>query len=236
MPTETIIDIEGLSFAYDENLALKYVSLSVYDWDFFGIIGPNGGGKTTLIKLILDLLPLKKGRIEIFNQSPKKVSPSRIGYVPQEKHYNKGFPIPVIDVVLMGRLSKKRIVSRYNKKDKEIACKSLHSVGIDHLYNKQMLHLSGGQKQRVAIARALASEPEILILDEPSTGIDPKSHDQLYELLEELNKTITIVMISHDLGCLIKRANGIAYVNKKVIVKRGDELSRKDIYDFYHTF
>lgn len=233
---EELINIKNLNFSYEKTTVLKNVSFSVYKGEFFGIIGPNGGGKTTLIKLILNLLPHKKGQIKIFSQDPKNVLANRIGYVPQEKNYNKGFPISVLDVVLMGRLSKKKLISRYNKRDRELAHNALCSVGVEKLYKKQMQNLSGGQKQRVAIARALVSEPDMLILDEPSTGIDPKSHHQLYELLDELNQKMTVIMISHDLGCMMKRADSVAYVNKSVVVKRGKELENKNIYEFYHSF
>lgn len=233
--SEVIIELKNVTFSYNNNLAvLDNVSLRVYKNDLYGIIGPNGGGKTTIFKLILGLLNPKKGNVKILNQEPKIVS-KKIGYVPQEKVINKGFPVSVMDVVLMGRLSKKNIFSYYNSIDKDIALKSLKTVGMKNMKGKLINELSGGEKQRVYIARALASQPEILLLDEPSTGIDPKFHSEFYSLIKEINKNITIVLISHDLECLSSLATGIAYVNKMLTEKRKEDIKEKNFHDFYHT-
>ncbi len=233
--TSPIVEINNASFAYyGKNTILEDVNLMINQGDFFGIIGPNGGGKTTLIKLILGLLKPDKGSIKVLDNKPQKVS-HLIGYVPQEKYSNKGFPISVKDVVLMGRLSDKKLFSFYTKEDHDIVKESLRFVEMEHYINKQMEELSGGQKQRIYIARALSARPEILLLDEPSTGIDPKFHDELYGLLGKINEHMTVIAVTHDLECLFDRVTGIAYVNQKVTEKRGEALQHKNFFDLYHS-
>ncbi len=233
--TEPVIIFNDVSFAYSgKDMILHDASLMVNRGELFGIIGPNGGGKTTLIKLILGLLKPDKGSITVFNKKPHIVS-HLIGYVPQEKDVNKNFPISVKDVVLMGRLAKKRLFSFYTERDLDIVRESLRFVEMDSHIDKQMDELSGGQKQRIYIARALSTKPEILLLDEPSTGIDPKFHDELYGLIDRINKHVTIIVVTHDLECLSNRVTSIAYVNRKVTVKKSDELTRENFFDLYHT-
>ncbi|MFW5799850.1 MAG: metal ABC transporter ATP-binding protein [Spirochaetota bacterium] len=230
-----IVEIENLSFTIDNDVPiLDNISLTVYDGDLFGIIGPNGGGKTTLFKLLLGIYKANKGKISLFGKSLYELD-KYIGYVPQEKISNRGFPISVLDVVMMGRIARLNLFQRYKDRDREIAIKSLDRVGISDLYNKDIHNLSGGLKQRVYIARALATEPDMLLLDEPSTGIDPKFHNELYDLIRDLNKEITVMLITHDLKCLSEMASGIAYINRKAIVRRRDEIKEENFYDFYHT-
>lgn len=232
-----IIQLDNVYFQYDKTkMILEDVSFTVKKGEFVGIIGPNGGGKTTLLKLMLGLLTPTSGNVSLYNRTTKeKTKNSKIGYVPQEKMYNYGFPISVMEVVLMGRLSKKKLLSLYNKNDKTIAKQCLNKVGMLDFADKQMQYLSGGQKQRVYIARALASEPNILLLDEPTTGIDPKFHHEFYELINELNKDNTVISVSHDLECLSKNVSKIVYVNKKVNVKSGTELKDVNFHELYHT-
>ncbi len=233
--TKPIVEIENVSFHYDKAAPiLQDISFSIFEGEFFGIIGPNGGGKTTLLKLLLGILSPKSGFVKIFDEFPDLVK-RQLGYVPQEKDFNKGFPVSVLEVVLMGRLSKKKLFSRYNSDDIDIAMETLKSVNMESFSKRQINELSGGQKQRIYIARALTSKPKILLLDEPSAGIDPKFHNEFYELMKEINKTITIIIVTHDIECLSKIATGIAYINKRATIKRGKAISEKAFFEVYHT-
>ncbi|MBW1981419.1 MAG: ABC transporter ATP-binding protein [Deltaproteobacteria bacterium] len=222
---EPIIEIEDLWFAYDTIPVLKEVNLTVYSGDFLVLLGPNGGGKTTLLKIMLGLLKPQKGTVRIFGESPRQAS-QRIGYMPQHIHLKQSFPISVFDVVLMGRLRHRAPGwSRYTAEDKEAARKALERVEMWDYQARRIGELSGGQQQRVFIARALVDEPEALFLDEPTASVDTKHQTDLFEILRQLNEKVTIVVVSHDVGIISSHVKSVACVNQQVYYHDSGELS-----------
>jgi len=210
-----IIEIKNLSFGYDKQKILEDINLNVEEKDFLAIIGPNGGGKSTLLKLILGINPVKTGSIKTFGETPKK-NLSKIGYVPQNTNVNTDFPIKVIEVVLMGHIGTKRPLFGYAEEEKMCALGALAQVSMEKFANEKIGSLSGGQRQRVMIARALCAHPQILILDEPTASIDIEGQKQIYKLLEDLNKFITIIVVSHDISVIMQYANKVVHINKKL--------------------
>ncbi len=225
------IEIQEVSFRYDERQILKDVNLTIWPYDSICIVGPNGGGKTTLIKLIIGLLSPDAGTITIFGKHPDTAHQC-IGYVPQFAQYDRQFPISVQEVVCMGRIGKS-FTGRYNKKDKDKTLEALNEVGLADLVDRSFSALSGGQRQRVLIARALASGGKILILDEPTSNMDRESAAHLFDLLRELNKRMTILMVTHDVGFASTFFTRIACVNREVIIHPTSELTGKLIRDMY---
>ncbi len=221
----SLIEIKKLSFAYGKDTVLENIDLEVRERDFLAIIGPNGGGKSTLLKLILGIISSKSDTIKIYNQKPM-ANLSDIGYVPQNTNINVNFPIKVIEVVMMGHIKgkKEREKSKnffhryfkigYNEFEKSCALESLREVGMAEFADKKIGSLSGGQRQRVMIARALCAKTKILILDEPTASIDVSGQRQIYELLKFLNKSITIIVVSHDISVILGYANRVAHINK----------------------
>ncbi len=212
MERKEIIKLENVSFGYSQEEFLKNVNISVYENDFLGVIGPNGGGKTTLLKLILGLLEPEKGSISVFGKTPKQ-SRESVGYLSQFKNIDFDFPITALEIVLLSRVGKK-LFKRYTKQDREAAEKALKNLGIWHLRNNKLSELSGGEKQRVFVARALANEPKALLLDEPTSNLDMHIQEEFYETLKKLNKKIAIVIVDHDLETVSKYAKEIVCVNK----------------------
>ena len=206
-----LINIKNLFFKYQKTEVLENVNLTIKDDDFLAIIGPNGGGKSTLLKLILGLLPLQSGTIE------KNIENNQVGYVPQNTNLNIDFPITALEVVLMGHISSKKRLFGYSKDEISCAIESLNQVGMKDFANKKIGDLSGGQRQRVFIARALCSNPKIMLLDEPTASIDVQGQQEIYELLRELNKTICIVVVSHDLSILLNYAKNVAHINRGLV-------------------
>ena len=212
--SNNLIEVKNLSFAYRKDLVLKDINFTLQEGDFFAITGPNGGGKSTLIKLILGLLKPLKGSVKLNNL--KKVD---IGYVPQNTNVNLEFPITVLDVVMMGNgekhKSKKFFNIGYSSFEIECAKHSLSKVGMEGFLDNKISDLSGGQRQRVMIARAICSHPKLLVLDEPTSNIDVNGQKEIYKLLKELNKEITILVITHDLTVISNYANKVLYVNQE---------------------
>ncbi|HHD81763.1 MAG TPA: ABC transporter ATP-binding protein [Campylobacterales bacterium] len=209
----SIIQIENLSFSYEKQKILENINLNVEERDFLAIIGPNGGGKSTLLKLILGIYPIKDGTIRTFGELPQK-NLAKIGYVPQNTNVNTNFPIKVIEVVLMGHIGTKRPLFGYAQEEKMCALGALAQVGMEKYANEKIGALSGGQRQRVMIARALCAHPQILILDEPTASIDVEGQKQIYELLKQLNEQITIIVVSHDISVIMQYANKVVHINK----------------------
>ena len=228
---KTVVDISTVSFSYDDRPILSNVTLSINHLDSVCIVGPNGGGKTTLIKLILGLLEPKSGEISLLGQKPKEAR-HRIGYVPQYASYDTQFPISVREVVRMGRLGNS-LYGRYSKEDSRMALAALEEVGLGSFATRSFTALSGGQRQRVLIARALASGGDILILDEPTANIDRDSESHFYDLLRELNQRMTILMVTHDVGFASSFFNRIACVNREVVIHPTSELTGQLIQDMY---
>lgn len=190
-----LIETKNLSLGYDNNIVLKDLNIQVEDSDFICIVGPNGSGKSTLVKGLLGLIKPKKGEI-IYN-----IKQNFIGYMPQETKVDSNFPASVFEIVLSGTLNRIGLFSFYTKKEKELAFKNLKILGIEDLKDKSFCDLSGGQRQKVLLARSLCSTSKLLILDEPSNNLDSKSKEELYKIINDLNKKhhIAIMMITHDL-------------------------------------
>lgn len=232
MDSKPIIEIDHVSFSYEGLHALEDVSFTVHERDFISIVGPNAGGKTTLMKLILGLLKPSRGTVRVFGQPPAKTR-SRIGYMPQHASLDPFFPVSVLDVVLMGRLGNGHTFGLFRRNDREAAMEALREVEMYPFRQRSFSTLSGGQRQRVLIARALTSRPELLLLDEPTSNIDIAVETELYELLKRLNERITILLVTHDLGFVSKYVKSVACVNRKVVVHPTSEISGEMIYEMY---
>ena len=210
-----IIQISDLYAAYEEKTVLSHVDLTVYERDFLGIIGPNGGGKTTLIKSILGLHQPQKGKIH-FYKNGKEVPEINMGYLPQYNNIDKKFPISVYEVILSGLSKQKSIFQRYSNEQHELVRQMIIQMGLEGMDKQAIGELSGGQLQRALLGRALVSNPEVIILDEPNTYIDKRFEAKLYSLLEEINKERAIILVSHDIGTILKNVKTIACVNETV--------------------
>jgi zinc transport system ATP-binding protein len=208
-----IIRIENLSFDYGDHRALEDINLTVYDDDFLGIIGPNGGGKSTLLKIILGLLIPTGGTISLFDKNPKE-GRKYVGYVPQYTLVDRNFPINVEQVILSGRIGHTDFLRRYSEADRKIAGKAMNIMGIEDIRNIQIGKLSGGQLQRVLIARALATEPKLLLLDEPTSNIDVQAETDFYDFLHELSEKMAIILVTHDTGAISSHVKTIGCINK----------------------
>ena len=229
---KTIIETQNLNFSYGQQPVIRDVNLRIKSGDFMAMIGPNGGGKTTLLKLMLGLLNADSGSILIFDKTPKDVS-HRIGYVPQDVHVNQNFPISTADVVLMGKLKPAKGWFRHSKEDRLAARQALEQVGMQKFRDQRIGQLSGGQKQRVLIARALVTDPDILFLDEPTASIDTKGQNEFYALLKELNHKITIIVVSHDLMVISRSVKSVACVNQRLHYHGHAELTGEMIEMMY---
>lgn len=210
-----IVQINDVSFAYNGETVLQDVDLDIWEGDFIAMIGPNGGGKTTLLKLILGLLTPDEGTIRVNDETAQKASPC-IGYVTQDIHVNTRFPITALDVVLMGKLDAKKRWARKSASNRREALAALERMEMGKHAEKKIGELSGGQRQRVFIARALVTQPRLLLLDEPTASIDTKGQADFFELLKVLNKNITIVVVSHDLLVISRYVKSVACVNKRL--------------------
>jgi zinc transport system ATP-binding protein len=215
MTSDPIVEIKNMTFAYDGETVLQDVNLKIRYGDFIAMIGPNGGGKTTLLKLILGLLTPKDGTVRVNGQSAQKAS-SCIGYVPQDAHISQRFPITVMDVVLMGKLDPRKRWARKSATNRRDVMSALDRLEMAQLADKKIGALSGGQRQRVFIARALVTQPKLLLLDEPTSGIDTKGQAEFFRLLKELNEDVTILVVSHDLLVISRYVKSVACVNKRL--------------------
>ncbi len=208
----SIIKIENLSAGYDRKTVLHDINLEISEKDFLGIIGPNGGGKTTLMKVILGLLKPSEGKITFYdNEMP--VEQLEIGYLPQYNSIDKKFPISVYEVILSGLNRQKSLFSRFTKEHHERVKETISMMGLEGMENKPIGQLSGGQMQRALLGRAIVSNPKAIILDEPNTYIDKRFEARLYSLLEEINKQRTVILVSHDIGSVLQTVKSIACVN-----------------------
>ncbi len=222
MDKEIVLEVKNLYYSYNKEYVLKNINFKVYNRDFLGIIGPNGGGKSTLLKILLGLLKIQKGEVKLFGLDPLK-GREFIGYLPQNTNINLDFPIRVIDVVTMGNRKKhqrsilfKLLGFKYSQSEIKCAINSLKEVGINEEYLfKKIGELSGGERQRVLIARALCSHPKMLILDEPTSSLDIEGSNKIFELLKKLNKFMTIIVVTHDIANITKYANKIIYINRE---------------------
>ena len=206
-----LINISNLFYKYHKTDVLENINLSIKDDDFLAIIGPNGGGKSTLLKLILGLLTPQSGTII------NNIKTNQVGYVPQNTNLNIDFPITALEIVLMGHVSSQKKLFGYSKEDISCAMASLAKVSMTDFANSKIGDLSGGQRQRVFIARALCSNPIIMLLDEPTASIDVKGQREIYELLKEINNSICVVVVSHDISVLLNYAKNVAHINKNLV-------------------
>jgi zinc transport system ATP-binding protein len=232
MSESRVIEFDGVSFSYNGSPVLKEVNLAVEELEFFSIVGPNGGGKTTIFKLILGLIKPDSGKVAVFGQPPVKVR-SRIGYVPQHASLDPLFPVSVMDVVLMGRLGNGRGFGLFHGRDRAAAREALEKVELYEFSGRSFSELSGGQQQRVLIARALVSEPELLLLDEPTSNIDAAIETEFYEILSKLNEKMTVVLVTHDLGFVSRYVNSVACVNRRVVVHPTCDITGEMIHEIY---
>jgi len=216
-----IVEIRNVTAGYGRDVVLKNVSLDIYDDDFIGIIGPNGGGKTTFLKLLIGQVKPFSGEVS-YSTSGKQLP---IGYLPQAGMLDKNFPITVMEVVLSGLLSQKGLTGRYSKAQRQLANDYLRKTGIEALKHRPIGELSGGQLQRTLLCRALISEPKLLILDEPNTYVDTNFEGELYEILKELNQRMAIIIVSHDLGTITSYVKTIACVNRTLFYHKSNQLS-----------
>lgn len=231
MAVENHIEIRDVSFSYDKEIILENVNLTIQKGDFAGIVGPNGGGKTTLLKLIMGRLKPDRGEIRVFGKAPEK-SYLRVGYMPQHAYLDTLFPVSLMDVVLMGRLGRSW-GGRYSKKDRQAAATALEEMKISNLANRHFSELSGGQRQRALIARALCCEPELLLLDEPTSNVDPEIEEAFFDILKQLNQRMTIIIVSHDIGFVSQQVKSAICVNRCVVVHPTSELNGMVIKDIY---
>jgi len=226
------VDVDNVSFFYNSHPILTNVNLRVEEKDFLAIMGPNGSGKTTLLKIMLGVLNPAQGTVKVFGKTPLEAA-GLLGYVPQDTGINKDFPISVRDVALMGRLGRTGRGRRYTSEDTDLARKVLKQVGMWDYRDRQIGKLSGGQRQRVLIARALTVEPKILLLDEPTASVDAQFQTDLYDLLEELNATITIIIVSHDISVLSGYINSVACLNRTLYHHESGEITEEMLHAAY---
>ena len=234
MNEQPAISFRDVSFSYSETPVLKGVSFSIAPGSFVGLIGPNGGGKSTILKLIMGFLEPKEGEISLFGLKPSLGS-SCIGYVPQALQFDRQFPISALEVVLEGCLSPNRFWPRYRASDREKALCALDQVGLKDFSESPFGSLSGGQAQRVLIARALASHPKILLLDEPTAMVDAQAELDIYALLKELKGRMTILMVTHDLNAIVQDMELVLCAQKQVVSLRPEEVCAHFAVGLYHT-
>ena len=220
----SIIKIENLSAGYDQKTVLHDINLEISEKDFLGIIGPNGGGKTTLMKVILGLLKPSEGKITFYDNG-MPVEQLEIGYLPQYNSIDKKFPISIYEVILSGLNRQKSLFSRFTKEHHERVKETISMMGLEGMENKPIGQLSGGQMQRALLGRAIVSNPKAIILDEPNTYIDKRFEARLYSLLEEINKQRAVILVSHDIGSVLQTVKSIACVNDTLDYHPQSEVS-----------
>ncbi len=226
-----VIQIKNLWVSLKDRIILEDINLTVWDGDFLGIIGPNGGGKTTLLRVILGLVKPMQGSVQVLGEQVHKTG-KHIAYVPQHAHFDQDFPINVWDMVLMGRLGQRR--GRFYSREDQAAVKSiLLELEIDALGKRQVGKLSGGERQRVLLARALVSRPRILLMDEPTNNIDSQFEARFYDILKKLSQEMTLVLVSHDLTAISRHVNKWACLNRKIVVGGKNDITPEIIAEVY---
>ncbi|MCU7960035.1 MAG: ABC transporter ATP-binding protein [gamma proteobacterium symbiont of Bathyaustriella thionipta] len=238
--TNNIIQLQDVTFSYAAAPVLESIQLDVKEGEFLGIVGPNAGGKSTLLKLILGLHKPQSGHIRILGQDPRKAQ-RLLGYVPQYPGFSRDFPITVEQLVLLGRLGFHAPSGwlamfrpgRYSQQDHSAVKNALQEVEADHLASRQIAGLSGGELQRVLLARALVGEPRILILDEPTANIDQRLESEIFELLKQLHERMTILVVSHDIGFISSYVTQVACINRTLMCHNTDSVDGAMIQNLY---
>lgn len=221
-----LLEMKSLSASYGTNVVLRDIDFTVNEKDFIGVIGPNGGGKTSLLKVILGLLRPDSGTL-VFN--PELLAGSRIGYLPQISTGDTNYPVTVTDVVLSGLMIRKSIATRMNASDRKRAHRIIEELGLAELAHSSLNEMSGGQLQRVFLARAIIGEPKLLLLDEPGNFVDSTFENDFYEKLKELNDRMAILMVSHDIGIISSHVKSFACVNRSLHYHPSSEISNEQL-------
>lgn len=229
-----VVEVKDLNFTYRQVPILHRASFTVFENECVCIIGPNGGGKTTLLKLIAGLLTPDSGDIRLFGENPK-YRRKDLAYVPQHLSFDRAFPITVLELVLQGRLSRSSLFGPYRREDKEAALDALDSLGLIHRAKEPISTLSGGQIQRALIARALASQPKLLLLDEPTSSVDPEMRGSIYEQIEALTAQMTVIMVTHDLQAVINNVRRVLCVQRELIPYSPEDICKHFAVGLYHT-
>lgn len=227
------IEADQVSFAYEDTPILENVSFSIKPLEYVAIVGPNGGGKTTLLRLLLGFLAPLEGTLKLFGKSPQEQE-QLMAYVPQTLRFDRQFPISVMELVLSGRLAHLPWYGRFRKRDREMALDALAQVGMLDFKEAPFGSLSGGQTQRVLIARALASQPKLLLLDEPTAHVDSQAEQEIYHLLHSLQHKMTILMVTHDLAAATEGIDRVLYVNRKAVLLQPEEVCEHFALGLYH--
>jgi len=230
---EPVIEVEDLWLSRNGEVLLEGINLRVFQGDFYAIIGPNGGGKTTLLRAILGLIPPDRGTIRILGGLPRE-NRHLLGYVPQLRTFDFTYPISVRGMVLSGLLGQKKgIIKTFNTEDIGLADKALLTMGIGHLANRVIRNLSGGEQQRVVIARALVGNPKVLLLDEPTVFVDTPTEMQFFDILGTLARSMTIVLVTHDIGVIVSHVTKVACLNRRLYTHDSRELTEDMIQGAY---
>lgn len=227
-----IIKIEHIEARYEEKQVLHDVSLTIYDHDFLGIIGPNGGGKTTLVRIMLGLKKPKSGQVSYYRNG-KQVEKLTIGYLPQYSHIDRKFPISVREVVLSGLSQQKSLLHRYTQEHHKRVGETLRRLEIEDLAEHHIGALSGGQLQRVLLGRAIVSNPEVIVLDEPNTYIDQRFQEQMYKILGTLNRDCAMVIVSHDIGSVMQNVQNVACVNHTLHYHAAEDVTEHKLEHYF---
>lgn len=230
--TLAVAELRGVDLSLGGRPVLEGVDLRVGQDDFIAIIGPNGGGKSTLLRVLLGLLPASGGDVLLWGHPPQ-VHRHRVGYVPQFPRFPDGFPVSVAEVVAMGRLYRRSLLSRMRGEDRDAVERQLVRLGLEDLRRRPVSELSGGERQRVLIARALAAEPELLLLDEPTASLDAATAGKVYELLDELGAGLPILLVSHDLTAVAQHVKSIGCLNRRLYYHGNRELLDEDVAATY---
>lgn len=240
MKNNVIIKFSDATITYQERLALEHINLDIRAGEFLGIIGPNGSGKTTLLKSILGIVRPVRGSVQIFDCACHKLRchhKARIGYIPQKGQIDPHFPVTVMETVMMGRYSSLGLFKRPGKRDRELALKALRDVEMEDYTGAPLGHLSGGQQQRVLIARALAQQPEVLLLDEPTTGIDTPTQHSIISLISNLHKNLnlTVLLVTHDINMISPYVDRMALLKVRLyaVGSPAEVLREKTLSEIY---
>ena len=232
MTARTVVEMRGVSFCFGHRPVVDEVDLDIYEDDFLGIVGPNGGGKTTLLKIVLGLIEPHKGTVRVLGATAREAR-TRLGYVPQYAKFALDVPVTVEELVLTGRLGHARLGRRYSTADRQVAARVIDEMALTHLVRREIRELSGGERQRVLVARALACEPELLILDEPTANIDVTVEKAFHERLMELNERVPIILVSHDLGFISAYLTRVVFMSGKLKSADAASIHAHDLEDLY---